>query len=130
MKKIIFKTFALMAVILLSTSCNSVTKLPAEDIEIFNVCKEEIAILKNPRISARSKEKYDAAISLSRKVDFSYVRTVEFLGKVFSEKDAKINKIDNNVYTVVVYYQYKNKYISYEFKRFDNQIISCSIKLN
>ena len=130
MKKIIFKTFALMAVILLSTSCNSVTKLPAEDIEIFNVCKEEIAILKNPRISARSKEKYDAAISLSLKVDFSYVRTVEFLGKVFSEKDAKINKIDNNVYTVVVYYQYKNKYISYEFKRFDNQIISCSIKLN
>jgi hypothetical protein len=130
MKKIIFKTFALMAVILLSTSCNSVTKLPAEDIEIFNVCKEEIAILKNPRISARSKEKYDAAISLSRKVDFSYVRTVEFLGKVFSEKDAKINKIDNNVYTVVVYYQYKNKYISYEFKRFDNQIISCVIKLN
>lgn len=130
MKKIIFKTFALMAVILLSTSCNSVTKLPAEDIEIFNVCKEEIAILKNPRISARSKEKYDAAISLSRKVDFSYVRTVEFLGKVFLEKDAKINKIDNNVYTVVVYYQYKNKYISYEFKRFDNQIISCSIKLN
>ena len=130
MKKIIFKTFALMAVILLSTSCNSVTKLPAEDIEIFNACKEEIAILKNPRISARSKEKYDAAISLSRKVDFSYVRTVEFLGKVFSEKDAKINKIDNNVYTVVVYYQYKNKYISYEFKRFDNQIISCVIKLN
>ena len=130
MKKIIFKTFALMAVILLSTSCNSVTKLPAEDIEIFNVCKEEIAILKNPRLSARSKEKYDAAISLSRKVDFSYVRTVEFLGKVFSEKDAKINKIDNNVYTVVVYYQYKNKYISYEFKRFDNQIISCVIKLN
>ena len=130
MKKFILSIFAFAIVCCFNCSCRTTPMLPAEDIEIFNTCKQEIAILKNPRISARSKEKYEAAKALSRKVDFSYTRTVEFLGKIFAEQDARINQIDNNVYSIVVYYQYQNKYISFEFKRFDNQIISSEIKLN
>ena len=129
MKKF-FLNLTVLFTLLMTVSCVSTQMLPAEDIEIFNTCKQEIAILKNPRISARSKEKYEAAKALSKKVDFSYTRTIDFLGKVFADQDARIKQLDNNVYSIVIYYQYQEKYISFEFKRFDNQIISSEIKLN
>ena len=130
MKKIILNVLVSIIVTVMCSSCTTTLKLPAEDIEIFNTCKQEIAILKNPRISARSKEKYDAARSLSKKVDFSYTRTIDFLGKVFLDQDARVTNLENNVFAIVVYYQYQDKYISFEFKRFENQIISSKIKFN
>ena len=130
MKKIILNVLVSIIVTVMCSSCATTSKLPAEDIEIFNTCKQEIAILKNPRISARSKEKYDAARSLSKKVDFSYTRTIDFLGKVFLDQDARVTNLENNVFAIVVYYQYQDKYISFEFKRFENQIISSKIKFN
>ena len=130
MKKIILNVVVLLTLVFMCSSCTTTPMLPAEDIEIFNTCKQEIAILKNPRISARSKEKYEAAHSLRKKVDFSYTRTIDFLGKVFLDKDARVTNLENNVFSIVVYYQYQDKYISFEFKRFENQIISSKIKFN
>ena len=84
------KYFYLIVIGLISlTFCGCRSMLPAEDIKIFEVCKEEIAVLKNPRIPRNSKEKYEAALSLSKKVDFSYTRTIKFLGKVFLDADAR-----------------------------------------
>ena len=85
--------YFLTAVLLTFFICSCRTMLPAEDIKIFEVCKEEIAVLKNPKISPNSKEKYEAALSLCKKVDFSYTRTIGFLGKVFLEPIGKFRKI-------------------------------------
>ena len=55
--KYFYLTFAAILAFCI-TGCR--TMLPAEDIKIFEVCKDEIAVLKNPRISRNSKEKYEA----------------------------------------------------------------------
>ncbi len=129
MKKIILTVIASIVVAMFGSSCQTTPMLPAEDIEIFNTCAREIAILKNPRISPRSQEKYEAARSLSKKVDFSYTRTTEFLGKIFLEQDARVKQIDANLHAITVYYQYQDHYVSFEFKRFGDQIIYSAIKI-
>ena len=102
--------------------------LPAEDIEIFNTCAREIAILKNPRISPRSQEKYEAARSLSKKVDFSYTRTIKFLGKVFLDADARVNNQGNDSMVIIMYYPYKDKFVSFEFHRYRDHILKTNIR--
>lgn len=128
MKKI-FALFLSVFVLLLCASC-ATKMIPAEDIEVFTYCNEEITILKNPRLGANSKEKYFAALSLSNKIDFSYTRTVGFLDKIFSEQDARMNRIDNDLYAIVVYYQYKDKFIRFEFKRVNDDIIVANVVRN
>lgn len=102
--------------------------LPAEDIKIFEVCKEEIAVLKNPRIPRNSKEKYEAALSLSKKVDFSYTRTIKFLGKVFLDADARVNNQGNDSMVIIMYYPYKDKFVSFEFHRYRDHILKTNIR--
>lgn len=108
------------------TGCN--TMLPAEDIKIFEVCKDEIAVLKNPKIPVNSKEKYKAALSLSKKVDFSYTRTIKFLSKVFNENDAKVNNQGNGSMIIIMYYPYEDNFVSFEFHRFRDHILRTDIR--
>ena len=109
------------------TGCGTVM-LPAEDIKIFEVCKEEIAVLKNPKIPAQSKEKYEAAISLCKKVDFSYTRTIRFLSNVFLESDAKVNNQGNGNMIIIMYYPYKDKFVSFEFQRYKDHILRSGVR--
>ncbi|MBR2723113.1 MAG: hypothetical protein IKB77_02175 [Lentisphaeria bacterium] len=108
------------------TGCN--TMLPAEDIKIFEVCKDEIAVLKNPRISRNSKEKYEAALSLSKKVDFSFTRTVKFLGKVFLDSDARVSNHGEGSMTIIMYYPYEDHFVSFEFHRYRDHILKTNIR--
>lgn len=121
-----FTLIILSLLTLLTAGCTAM--LPAEDIKIFEVCKEEIAILKNPRISRNSKEKYEAALSLSKKVDFSYTRTVKFLGKVFLDADARVNNHGNGSMTIIMYYPYEDHFVSFEFHRFQDHILRTNIR--
>lgn len=115
-----------LAASFLLTSCT--TMLPAEDIKIFEVCKEEIAILKNPRIPRNSKEKYEAALSLSKKVDFSYARTIHFLGKLFLDADARVNNQGHGQSVIIMYYPYEDKFVSFEFIRYQDHILRTNIR--
>ncbi|MBR2508363.1 MAG: hypothetical protein IKB71_01310 [Lentisphaeria bacterium] len=123
------KYFYLIIIGLISlTFCGCRSMLPAEDIKIFEVCKEEIAVLKNPRIPRNSKEKYEAALSLSKKVDFSYTRTIKFLGKVFLDADARVNNQGNDSMVIIMYYPYKDKFVSFEFHRYRDHILKTNIR--
>lgn len=123
------KYFYMFIVCLLTlTAAGCRTMLPAEDIKIFEVCKDEIAVLKNPRIPRNSKEKYEAAVSLSKKVDFSYTRTVKFLSKVFHEADARVNNHGNGSMIIIMYYPYEDNFVSFEFHRYRDHILKTNIR--
>ena len=102
--------------------------LPAEDIKIYEVCKEEIAILKNPKIPANSKEKYEAARSLCKKVDFSYTRSIKFLRNIFLDEDARVNNHGDGSMQIIMYYPYKENFVSFEFYRYRDHILRTTIK--
>ena len=104
------------------------TMLPAEDIKIYEVCKEEIAVLKNPKIPSHSKEKYEAALSLCKKIDFSYTRTVKFLSTIFLESDARVNNQGYGNMIIIMYYPYEDKFVSFEFHRYKNHILRSNIR--
>ena len=121
-----FCLFAVSLAALFCTGCS--TMLPAEDIKIFEVCKDEIAVLKNPRIPRNSKEKYEAALSLSKKVDFSYTRTVQFLGKIVLDADARVSNQGNGSSVIIMYYPYKDDFVSFEFHRYRDHILKTNIR--
>lgn len=120
--------YFLTAVLLTFFICSCRTMLPAEDIKIFEVCKEEIAVLKNPKISPNSKEKYEAALSLCKKVDFSYTRTIGFLGKVFLDADARVNNLGNDSMVIIMYYPWEENFVSFEFHRYRDHILKTNIR--
>ena len=116
----------LTVIAVLLTGCT--TMLPAEDIKIFEVCKDEIAVLKNPKLRPNSKEKYEAALSLSKKIDFSYTRTVKFLGKVFLDADARVNNQGDGKMVIIMYYPYEDHFVSFEFHRYKDHILRSNIR--
>lgn len=120
--------YLMLITLLTMVTVGCTTPLPAEDIKIFEVCKDEIAVLRNPKIPRNSKEKYEAARSLAKKIDFSYTRTVGFLGKIFLDADARVNRISNEEMVIIMYYPYEEKFISFEFFRFRNHIHRTNIR--
>ena len=108
--------------------CGCNTMLPAEDIKIFEVCKDEIAVLKNPKLRPGSKEKYEAALSLSKKVDFSYTRTVKFLSTIFLDSYARVNRQDESSMVIIMYYPYKDGFVSFEFHRYNDHILKTVVR--
>ena len=122
------KYFYMLLISAMFSLAGCTTMLPAEDIKIYEVCQEEIAILKNPRIPKNSKEKYEAAVSLSKKVDFSYTRTVKFLSSIFLDSDARVNHLSESSMIIIMYYPYKDNFISFEFHRYNDQILKTVVK--
>ena len=122
------KYFYMLLTLIMLSAAGCTTMLPAEDIKIYEVCQEEIAILKNPKIPRNSKEKYEAALSLSKKVDFSYTRTVKFLSTIFLDSDARVNRQDESSMVIIMYYPYKDGFVSFEFHRFRDHILRTNIR--
>ena len=80
-------------VIMLCYGCATKTeKLPAGDIDIYVKYKDEIATLHSSKLRADSKRKYEAALTLYKNVDFSFVRELSTLEKIFSARDAHLGK--------------------------------------
>ena len=97
-------------------------KLPAGDIDIYTKYKEEIAILHNSSLRPNSKIKYDAALTLYENIDFSFVREIFTLQKIFSAYDAHETRPKNGKRTIIYLYRYKNKRVRFVFERYNNAI--------
>ena len=120
MKKYL-STFAAVLLMMFAAGCVA-EKLPAEDLDVLTVCKPEIEVLHSRAYSANSKEKYLAARSLLRKVDFSYTRRVETLDAIFSSIDARVDNPKAREQVLNFYYQYQNRSIRFVFHRFNNVV--------
>ena len=95
-------------------------RLPAEDVEVLDVCRQEISVLQSQKYTPNSREKYEAAKSLLKKVDFSYTRRVETLDAIFSSLDAQVDNPNSRAQTLIFYYQYKDSSIRFIFSRYNN----------
>ncbi len=102
--------------LLLATGCaTSDNRLPAEDIEVFEKHADLISILKNPQLSPNSKEKYEAALELTRCVDLSFLRETSTVDKLFYHRDAQIDGIDTDTAIFTFTYRYGNDFIRFRF---------------
>jgi hypothetical protein len=111
----------LSAVLLLGVLAGCATeRLPAEDLDVLTVCRPEIEVLQSPNLPPNSKEKYEAAKSLLKKVDFSYIRRVETLDAIFSSVDALVDNPKSRTQVLSFYYQYRNRSIRFLFSRYNN----------
>ena len=119
---------AFSALLLIFNSGCATEMLPSEDIEVFEKHKDIIEVLKSNKFSADSKEKYEAALSLSKKVDFSYTRTVKFLSTIFLDSDARVNRQDESSMVIIMYYPYKDGFVSFEFHRYNDHILKTVVR--
>lgn len=115
----LFKVLAVFFLAVMLSGCVT-ERLPAEDVEVLDVCSREISVLQSKKYTPNSREKYEAAKSLLKKVDFSYIRRVETLDAIFSSLDAQVDKPDSRTQMLNFYYQYKGHSIRFVFNRYDN----------
>ena len=123
---------AAAAIILISgCSTSQSAKLPAGDIDIYSKYKNEIATLHNPALRADSELKYRAALKLYQNVDFSFVRDLRTLEKIFSAHDAHLGKNNYEKQPIIYLYRYKDKRVRFVFVRYNNSIIhsECTDKI-
>ena len=114
MRKLLFPLCFIFATIILA-GCNSVGKLPAEDIEVLDKYADTIEILRNPQIPANSKEKYDAARYLVRHVDLHFTRETKTVNDLFYYRDAQIDGLDTETPVFTFLYQYRDNNIRIRF---------------
>ncbi len=110
---------------LLISGCSTLQsdKLPAGDIDIYTKYATEIDILHNTSLRPDSKLKYDAALKLYKNVDFSFVREVSTLERIFGASDAHLSKQDYEKQDIIYLYRYKGKRVRFVFSRYNNAII-------
>ena len=106
-------------------------KLPAGDIDIYTRYANEIDTLHNPKLRPDSKEKYEAALTLYKNVDFSFVREVKTLEKIFGARDVHLGKPSFEQQDIIFLYRYKGKRVRFVFTRHNSAIIhsECTDKL-
>ena len=125
MKRKIFGWAALCALLFIAGCATA--QLPVEDILVLEKYKNEIAILKSPSIPPNSKEKYTAAKTLLKNVDFTYIRSVQTLDEIFSSVDAKVDRPNSYSQTLIFYYQYQDKSIRFLFFRYGDVVTRVEI---
>ena len=126
MKKFLSILVFCFSAALLIPGCTA-ERLPSEDLEVPVVCADLIAILKDPKISANSKEKYDAARKLVKRVDLTFTRETKTLNDLFHFKDALIDFPNLPDRTITFNYQYKDNYIRFQFRTFRNFVLRVDI---
>ena len=113
-----------LAIMLLSgCSTSQSDKLPAGDIDIYTKYDNEIAILHNPALRPDSELKYKAALTLYKNVDFSFVREVSTLQKIFGARDAHFGQKKFEKQDIIYVYPYKGKRVRFVFIRYNDAII-------
>ena len=122
-----FAVFAAFAAIITLAGCAGLGNTPrinCEDVRIFELYADEINTLRNPLLQVNSQEKYNAAIALNKKVDFSFARNVRTLDEIFNSRDAVI---DGD--TIKFRYMYRENTIEFRFIRHGNVILNASVIL-
>ena len=124
MKK--YLTLFAAAGLLLAAGC-AAERLPSEDLEVLVVCADIIKVLKDPSIGPNTKQKYDAARELVKKVDLTFTRETATLNEIFYHKDALIDFPDLPDRTITFNYQYRDNYIRFQFRTFRNFVTRVDI---
>ena len=114
MKKLFSIATALLFSLLLP-GCIYTEKLPSEDIEVLEKYADIIAILRNEKLPANSKEKYDAARELVKYVDLHFTRETRTVNNLFYHRDAQVDGLNTETPTFTFLYQYRNNYIRIRF---------------
>ena len=117
MNKLFPMLFICMLMFVLLSGCASMTpdRLPSEDIEVFEKYSDIISILRNPKLSPDSKEKYEAAKELLRHVDLYYTRETATVDKLFYHRDAVADGLQTEEPVFTFTYRYGNDFIRIRF---------------
>ena len=122
-----------LAVLLVSgCSTSKPEKLPAGDIDIYTKYAGEIATLHNDALRPDSKLKYEAALTLYKNVDFSFVRDIKTLEKIFGARDAHLGNKSYEQQQIIFLYRYQRKRVRFVFVRYNNAVINseCTDQIN
>ncbi|MFA6716761.1 MAG: hypothetical protein WC082_04010 [Victivallales bacterium] len=123
-----------VAMLMLASGCSVLPKekLPAGDIDIYKLYASEIDILHNQSLRTDSKEKYEAAMTLYNNIDFSFVREVSTLEKIFGARDAHLGHRDHEKQNIIYVYRYKGKRVRFVFLRFNHAVVhsECTDKID
>ncbi|MBE6355632.1 MAG: hypothetical protein E7058_00785 [Lentisphaerae bacterium] len=116
MKKIPNVCFLLISALIFA-GCSTVSsnRLPAEDIEVFEKHNDIISILRNPKISPNSKEKYEAAKELIKHVDLHFTRETKTVDQIFHYRDAAADGLHTETPVFTFTYRYANDFIRIRF---------------
>jgi hypothetical protein len=98
-------------------------KLPAGDIDIYTKYAREIETLHNKALRPDSEPKYKAALTLYKNVDFSFVRSVDTLNKIFGAHDAHLGNKYYEKQQIIFLYRYRGKRVRFVFIRYNDSII-------
>jgi hypothetical protein len=122
------------AIVLTLFGCSTLEneKLPAGDIDIYNKYANEIETLHNKALRPDSKPKYEAALTLYKNIDFSFVRDIETLNKIFGAQDAHLGNKYYEKQQIIFLYRYQGKRVRFVFLRYNDSIIhsECTDQIN
>jgi hypothetical protein len=102
--------------------------MPSEDIEVPVKYQDIISILKDPKLSTNSKEKYDAICDLIDVVDFSFTRETKTINDLLYHGDAAVDFPNAETRTIVFNYQYRNRFVRLIFVVMRNYVLRTEIK--
>ncbi len=126
MKKRLLYT-ALLPLLLLFAGCSTPRPLPSEDIEVPKLYANLISVLKDPNLPSNSREKYEAARELIRKVDFTFTRETKTLNDLFYHGDAIIDAPQAKDRMIAFNYQYGDHFVRLSFYTYQEFVFRVEI---
>jgi hypothetical protein len=71
-------------------------------------------------------------MTLYKNIDFSFVREISTLEKIFSARDAHLGTPEYEKQTIIYVYRYKDKRVRFVFLRYNTAVIhsECSDKID
>lgn len=105
---------ALICLAVVLSGCQS-SKLPAGDVEVLRKYRTEVEILRDPKIKANTKIKFDAAKIIFDNVDFSYARNYDELEQIFGNSDVVGKTRYGGKKSLVYAYSWEDQVIQADF---------------
>ena len=115
MQKILIATVSFLAALIISGCFSAQEKLPSEDIEVYEKYADLIKVVKDPKLSANTEQKYLAVKELVSKIDLHFTRETSTVDKLFYFRDATVDGLDTETPTFTFLYQFENKFIRIRF---------------
>lgn len=123
----IFASLAALFVLAASFGCASEELLPAEDLEVMQFYEKEIKVLQNPDLPPNGREKYEAAKVLAEKVDFTLLRELNTMNKIFYHGDALIDTPDQPDRSIAFYYPWEGHYVRFIFHTYKTWVLRAQV---
>ena len=123
----IFAASAALFVLAASSGCAPEERLPAEDLEVMQFYEKEIKVLQDPKLPHNSREKYEAAKVLAEKVDFTLLRELNTMNKIFYHGDALIDTPDQPDRSIAFYYPCEGHYVRFIFHTYGTWVLRAKV---